>query len=165
MFSSGGTSSDILSSLMTLFLLVLCAVVPVVILVAIYRNYWQLRKDEIMEKFGSAYDGMRLRDENELANADLIQGNRLRRRRRQFTFVTAFYYGRRLILILTINYLPLYLIVQLYSMAFRFIAKIILIGRVKPLATNSMELFNEAMIMVTMYHMICFSDAMPNLKA
>ena len=82
-------------------------------------------------------------------------------------FFSVFFYLRRFILALTVIYLKSNLVWQFFSMALQYVTKLMQLGLIRPLKTVSMnnwEMFNECMIMVVMYFMLCFSDAMPDLE-
>ena len=91
------------------------------------------------------------------------------RSKRKFIFFIAFYYIRRIILALTIINVHQSLFWSFFSMVFQFIIKIILLVILeRSLATrfdNQNEIFNECMIMIVMYHMLCFSDNVPDPQA
>ena len=49
---------------MTILLMFVGIVFPIIIIVAIYSNYDQLKHPEVLSIFGSAYNNMKLRSEN-----------------------------------------------------------------------------------------------------
>ena len=53
-------------------------------------------------------------------------------------------------------------------MTFFIIAQIIVIGYIKPFAggvkTNAIEMFNECILLLIMYTMICFTDFVPSVE-
>ena len=83
---------------------------------------------------------------------------------KNFFAFNSFYYLRRFLLGITIIYSDKQLIWQLFSMVFQFTFMLILLGNepLKSKGNNRFELFNECMIMIIMYQILCFSDAMPD---
>ena len=112
---------------------------------------------------------MKLKRQNDpkLPNIDIDKKKKPKFFNKKFHFIlnVFFYYFRRIILGFTVIYLKTNLIWQLYSIAFQYVAKLIMLGY-RPLRTrfaNNWEFFNEVTIMIVMYHMICFSDAVGNI--
>ena len=56
----------------------------------------------------------------------------------------------------------------MFVLTFSAIAQIILIGYVKPFAggvkANTLEMFNECVLLLIMYTMICFTDLVPTIE-
>ena len=81
--------------------------------------------------------------------------------------VPAIFYFRRILIPISVV-LNTNIVVQIYMMTFFIIAQIIVIGYIKPFAggvkTNAIEMFNECILLLIMYTMICFTDFVPSVE-
>ena len=78
-----------------------------------------------------------------------------------------FFYYRRLLVPLSVILFPTILILQYATLVMSGIFTIIVIGYNKPFKSssrNKVEMFEEAGIIVIMYHIICFTDWVPDLE-
>jgi len=74
---------------------------------------------------------------------------------------------RRLIISAMVVFLRTTVIWQIALMTLNVVAQVIIIGRVQPFLTRSevrYELFSETILMLVMYHMICFTPFVPDLE-
>ena len=79
-----------------------------------------------------------------------------------------FFLVRRLMIAIAIVIVNQVLIWQIMLMASQIVASVIIIGNVRPYrhpSKRKIEIFNEIILMVVMYTIICFSDLVPNIEA
>jgi len=74
---------------------------------------------------------------------------------------------RRLLLAFMVVFLSTTVIWQISLMAMNVIVQVILLGRVAPFKnrfSNHFEMFSETIVMMVMYHLVCFTPFVPDLK-
>jgi len=74
---------------------------------------------------------------------------------------------RRLLLAFMVVFLSTTVIWQISLMAMNVIVQVILLGRVAPFKnrfSNHYEMFSETIVMMVMYHLVCFTPFVPDLE-
>ena len=132
---------ETIQSSMALFFLAVSLVSPVMIYRYLYRNHKYLNKRDFKRQFGQAYKDMRVREKDVL-------------------IFPAFYYLRRIWLVLAVLVFNGQTVYQVFIAAMSTIFSVIIVGSVKPFtdgATMRQEYLNEVLLMFSFYPVFCFT--------
>ena len=115
----------------------------------LYRNFNNLEDLDIRQKIGAMYGELEIKNGTGCI-LHLVN-----------------FFLRRLLIPVTVVYNH-NIVVQMYAMTGSAIIQIIITGYVKPFSggrfVNNMEVFNECMLLLIMYTMLCFTDFVPDVK-
>lgn len=139
--------SDIISTVFSLAMLSVCVFAPITFVVVMLRKFSYLERNKIKIRWGKIFEGL-----------DLKRGKTV-------VLQMAHYFLRRFMLIVVIVCQD-YIIVQIMTVFFSFVTELIILGFVRPFKdpfNNKMEYFNEVIILLTMYCLMCFTDWNPNI--
>lgn len=124
-------------------------VFPVVTILNLYRKFDQLENFDFKKQFAESYSNLEIK------------------RGKSVLIVPMLYYFRRFLIPLSVVY-NTNITVQMFVMTFSIIAQIIVIGYIKPFAggvmANALEMFNECVLLLIMYTIICFTDFVPTIE-
>ncbi len=147
MNSSYDEWGDIISTVFSLAMLCVCLFAPITFVVVMLRKFSYLERNKIKIRWGKIFEGL-----------DLKKG-------RTVVLQMAHYFLRRFMLIVVIVCQD-YIIVQIMTVCFSFVTELIILGFIRPFKdpfNNKMEYFNELVILLTMYCLMCFTDWIPNI--
>lgn len=138
-FTSYGT---VIMSCSACFFLAVCTVLPFFQFFYLNKNFHRLEDHEFEHRVGSLYEGMRLDTKKML-------------------YYNFWFLFRRLMLGYLVVYAREILFFQISGLVAQVVVAAIIAGQIEPfnnVKSNKMEFFNEMMIMMVMYNMICFTD-------
>ena len=127
----------------------LCAVValyPAIQAACLYRQRHRLSERSFRFRFGSAYEGLRETDGH-------------------YMTYSLFFFYRRSMIITCLLYFNSMIITQFFIVTMTGLATMILLTNTQPFRSrsrNRAEILEEVVIMVTMYHIFCFTDFIPD---
>jgi len=139
---------EIISSALTLFFVVFAVGFPIFTTIFLYLSRAKLGDEEFSGKFESFYDALQIKQSNYL--------------------YTPFFLFRRLYVVLAIMYLDFSLHLQIAVLMYSSLFYLMFVIWNMPFALpilNYMEVYNESIILVSMYHCLCFTDSMPDPSA
>ena len=122
---------------------------PIITVRHLSKNFSQLEKVGFKAKYGEFYEGLKL------SNGPVV------------FWQPIWFLIRRFLLATTIVWRHRVLVLQVVQMTGQIITAVIIIGNVRPFTDpkkSRFEFFNEIMIMLVMYHIICFSPFVPSLE-
>ena len=99
---TSSTPGEFGSVTFAILIIVLAIVVPIILGIAIQRNFHQLKKKKVEELFGASYEHMKLEECNESEKKQLT--NSQKDFKKNFFAFNSFYYFRRFLLGITIIY-------------------------------------------------------------
>ena len=126
-------------------LLAFISIYPLCMQTFLYKRRDSLKQEGFRKRFGSAYDSL---DE----------------KKNRFLIYPLFSFYRKLFICMSIILAPTIFIAQYFILTITSIAIIILIGNTLPFKKanrNRSELFYESYIIFFMYHILCFTDFVP----
>ena len=131
-----------LNSALSLTILGLLIIYPLWMQCFLYYRRHHLRTEVFKKKYSNAYRGL---EEKDL----------------KFLAYPLFFYYRRILIPLSIILFPQNMIAHYLTLTLSGIATMVLIGVKKPFKSrsrNTVEILEESVIIVLMYHMFCFTD-------
>ena len=142
----------------TIFFLVLCMSFPFVATAFLYFNFHKTKDQKFFDTYGALYEGFRLNDIHE-------KGEDTPPTKKGIIWYQFYFLFRRLILAVLVVLSKDVLFWQIAGLVYQTVFACIIVGQVRPFETNfqnTMEFFNEMMIMFVMYIMMTFTDWMPD---
>mmetsp|Transcript_16595 Transcript_16595/g.15879 ORF Transcript_16595/g.15879 Transcript_16595/m.15879 type:complete len:429 (-) Transcript_16595:282-1568(-) len=140
--------ADSAQSIITLLFVGFCLAFPLFTLIFLFIQKVRLDEQVFVQKYESLYESILT-----------LRWNYL---------YTPIFLFRRLFIVLVIMYLDFSLELQLAFLLNSSVGYLAYIVHTKPFHSkflNAMELFNEAAILIGLYHCFCFTDAMPSYSA
>jgi len=136
-------------SLLTIVVMLLLLAYPFYYYWLLVKNFEILTFKEFWYKYSAFYSDLKL------GNGTLV------------LMQPVWFLIRRFLISLMVVCLNTTVIWQIALMTMNVIVQVIILGRVAPFAhgrTNKFELFSECMVMMVMYHLICFTPFVPDLQ-
>ena len=128
------------------FLCAFCVLYPAIQQGCLYKNKLSLKNETFRARFGAAYEGLKE-----------IDG-------KYITYELFFFY-RRMLIITCVIYFDSSLITQFITVVVSGIAVVMLVALRQPFKSpmrNMVEILEECAIMITMYHIFCFTEFVPD---
>ena len=147
-YASWGIPEARLNSTISLSLLILLSIYPFAQQAFLYIKRRSLSKKAFQAKYGVVYKGLHLSD-------------------KRFLYQPLFYYARRMLVPMSVVFYPKVFILHYSVLVLTGLATIVLIGIQRPFGSNTknnVEILEETVILVIMYHIFCFTDWMPDLQ-
>ena len=123
---------------------------PFIIIRFLNSNYDLLSKPAFRLRFGTLYDGIRINPERKVGSI----------------FMLSFFYFRRLILAAAVVFIQKQLLLQIGAFLFTNLVKLAMLSSLKPYESRKLlrsELTNEIVSLFIVYHMVCFTDWIPDI--
>ena len=144
-----GSPGEIVSSVLTVFFAVLVVIFLLGMGIYLYKNFNNLDDADFRQTIGAMY-----------ADLEIKNGS--------YVLIHVFnFFFRRLVIPLSVVYSH-NIVVQIHAMTGSTLLQLIIIGYVKPFKggsfANKMEMFNECMLLLIMYTMMCFTDLVPDVR-
>ena len=147
-YPSFETKGDRIATSLAICFLIIGIAVPFMFALIIMKHSGRLNEPEIKQRYGEIYEGLNLQRGKKLA------------------FHPLFFFIRRFLLAVAVC-LNQILICQIFTVSLSFIVQIYILGYVRPFETpfaNTLEYFNETLILIIMYCMMTFTDFEPNIN-
>jgi len=136
-------------SLLAILATLLLLAYPLNYAIKLTNNFEKLQSSKFKTKHSVFYDDLELR------NGKLVLMQPL------------WFLVRRFMISMMVVFLDATVIWQIALMTMNVIVQVIILGRVAPFAlrsANKFELFSECIVMLVMYHLICFTPFVPDLE-
>ena len=140
------TGSHAFSSAFSIGLLIASVIFPFLIITLLLKCFDKLDSETVSARIGSLYEGLRIKSKWAL-------------------MYNSFFIGRRLIFAFIIVLLKEYQALQVIFFFYQCLAVFVYIIHAKPFddsQLNKIEFFNEACILITAYHLLVFTDFIPD---
>ena len=139
-----GQTSEIVNAVVSLFLLIVCLILPIFVLLFLSFQRAKLAEEFFEQRFGSLYEG-------------------IHHRKKIVLFYTFCFLIRRLVFSASCVFITDFATIQLQLYCLCSLFNIIILGYVRPFtAMNHLELYNECTILVISYHLFTFTDFVDN---
>ena len=99
------TVGEVGSLALALTIIILAIVVPIILTIKTYKNWHQLNFGKNSRVFGTFYEHMKLKENNDRLVKNPDDRKKFKRHKRVFFLFNSFYYVRRFVLGLTVIYL------------------------------------------------------------
>ena len=144
--TSWDSPSLITASILTYLSLGIAFVFPFFVLALLLRCRSRMEEPSVEKRIGAIYENINLS------------------RKSAFLF-TFFFLGRRLIFVVSIFYLGAWPIFQIFFLFFQSYAMLVYLMAVRPFHSklmNALEVVNEVSVLIAIYHLLCFTEFVPD---